>query len=99
MFGPYPSIGRRNNLSTSALACAVCILLPAAAAQAGPAAPPVGGVDLSAQGISVSNSGAMSAQAPVTGAAAAASASGDPSIRPFQFHASDEDLADLRRRI
>ncbi len=23
----------------------------------------------------------------------------DPSIRPFQFHASDEDLADLKRRI
>jgi hypothetical protein len=27
------------------------------------------------------------------------SGAGDASIRPFQFHASDEELADLRRRI
>jgi hypothetical protein len=26
-------------------------------------------------------------------------ATGDTSIRPFQFHASDDDLADLKRRI
>jgi pimeloyl-ACP methyl ester carboxylesterase len=32
-------------------------------------------------------------------AAATASAADDPSIRPFRFHASDEALADLRRRI
>jgi pimeloyl-ACP methyl ester carboxylesterase len=31
--------------------------------------------------------------------AAMAQASGDTSIRPFKFHASDEALADLRRRI
>ena len=35
----------------------------------------------------------------MTGAEAAAPAAGDPSIRPFKFHASDADLADLRRRI
>nr|WP_299912856.1 epoxide hydrolase [Sphingomonas bacterium] len=33
------------------------------------------------------------------GAAATAQPNGDTSIRPFQFHASDEALADLRRRI
>ena len=31
--------------------------------------------------------------------AEATSTSGDTSIRPFQFHASDKALADLRRRI
>jgi pimeloyl-ACP methyl ester carboxylesterase len=35
----------------------------------------------------------------VIGAAAMAQPSGDTSIRPFKFHASDEALADLRRRI
>jgi pimeloyl-ACP methyl ester carboxylesterase len=35
----------------------------------------------------------------VVGAAEAASAAEDTSIRPFQFHASDEALTDLRRRI
>jgi pimeloyl-ACP methyl ester carboxylesterase len=35
----------------------------------------------------------------VIGAAATAPAADDESIRPFQFHAPDEALADLRRRI
>jgi hypothetical protein len=34
-----------------------------------------------------------------TSMSAATSASEDPSIRPFPFHASDEAHADLRRRI
>ena len=36
---------------------------------------------------------------PFIGAAATVAPAGDPSIRPFQFHASDEQLADLKRRI
>jgi len=42
------------------------------------------------------------AQAPVTsspGAAAATATAADTSIRPFHIRASDEALADLRRRI
>jgi hypothetical protein len=35
----------------------------------------------------------------VIGLAAMAQPSGDALIRPFQFQASDEDLADLKRRI
>ncbi len=35
----------------------------------------------------------------VVAAAASTQPSGDTSIAPFQFHASDEALADLRRRI
>ena len=42
---------------------------------------------------------AARAESSVIATAATASAAEDPSIRPFQFHASDEALADLRRRI
>ena len=36
---------------------------------------------------------------PFIGATAIVAPSGDAAIRPFEFHASDEALADLRRRI
>jgi len=36
---------------------------------------------------------------PFVGASANVAATGDAAIRPFNFHASDEDLADLKRRI
>ena len=45
------------------------------------------------------NRSAAVADTSVIGAAATAQPSGDTSIRPFEFHASDEDLADLKRRI
>src|SRR5262249_41929204 len=35
----------------------------------------------------------------IIGSAAATEQTGDESIRPFQFHATDEQLADLKRRI
>src|SRR3546814_15461594 len=38
------------------------------------------------------------AERPIIGAAAA-QPTGDSAIRPFQFHASEEDLTDLKRRI
>ena len=40
-----------------------------------------------------------SAERPFIGAAATVVPTGDASIRPFQFHAQDEDLTDLKRRI
>jgi pimeloyl-ACP methyl ester carboxylesterase len=42
---------------------------------------------------------AAAADRPVIGAAAGAQPDDDTSIRPFHFHASDEALADLHRRI
>ena len=39
------------------------------------------------------------AERPFIGATPTEEAGQDESIRPFEFHASDEDLADLRRRI
>ena len=40
-----------------------------------------------------------SSERPFIGAAATVEPTGDTSIRPFEFHASDEELADLKRRI
>src|SRR5688572_584476 len=42
---------------------------------------------------------AASAERPFIGATATVAATGDTSIRPFEFHASDAALADLKRRI
>jgi pimeloyl-ACP methyl ester carboxylesterase len=43
--------------------------------------------------------GATVATPLIIAAAAASQTSGDTAIRPFEFHASDEDLADLKSRI
>jgi hypothetical protein len=40
-----------------------------------------------------------SAEEPFIGAVATVEQTGNTSIRPFQFHANDEQLADLKRRI
>ena len=58
---------------------------------------PAGAQTLSAAPRAASN--ASAAGTSVISAAAMAQASEDSSIRPFKFHASDEALADLRRRI
>jgi len=42
---------------------------------------------------------AASFERPFIGATATVAPTGDTLIRPFQFHASDEELADLKRRI
>jgi pimeloyl-ACP methyl ester carboxylesterase len=59
--------------------------------------PPTGGADTLAPTAPVEQSDTQ-AERPVIGAAANL-ASDDPSIRPFQYHAPDEELADLKRRI
>ncbi|MEX2697277.1 epoxide hydrolase family protein [Rhizobium mongolense] len=80
----YSIIGKRNRLSAYALAGASAIFLPAVVAQAETSSPARSGVEF--------------AQASITGASEARPAV-DETIRPFQFHATDEALADLKRRI
>ncbi len=99
MFGLCSLIGRRRRLAISAWVVAIGMLLPAVAAHAGTTTPSSGGVEAAAQAPITLGAGAVIAQASATDAEAAAPAAGDPSIRPFKFHASDADLADLRRRI
>jgi pimeloyl-ACP methyl ester carboxylesterase len=59
------------------------------------AEPTAGGADTLAPTPTTTKPSPTAAETAVIGAAA----TGDASIRPFQFHASDEDLADLRQRI
>ncbi|WP_341487629.1 epoxide hydrolase family protein [Pararhizobium sp. A13] len=84
MSRPYSLIGKRNRLAASALAGAIAIFLPAVVAYAETSSPVRSGVEV--------------AQASVNGASEAQPAV-DETIRPFQFRATDEALADLRRRI
>jgi pimeloyl-ACP methyl ester carboxylesterase len=98
MPGLRPLAGRRHHFATSILAGAIGILLPAGAAHAETTAPAQGGAEaLAPAPTTTASPSGTTAQAAVIGAAA--TAADDTSIRPFQFHAADEALADLRRRI
>ncbi|WP_455854148.1 epoxide hydrolase family protein [Ensifer canadensis] len=80
----YSIIGKRNRLAAYALAGTIAIFLPAVVAHAETSSP--------------ARSGIQVAQASVNGASDAQPAV-DETIRPFQFRAADEALADLKRRI
>ena len=58
-----------------------------------------GGTDTLAPKPATTTPSATPVEASVIGRPPSAQPTGDTSIRPFQFHASDEDLADLKRRI
>jgi pimeloyl-ACP methyl ester carboxylesterase len=96
MSGLFHSIGRRHFLASAAVgAIGACIPLSAAHAATIPPASP-GAETLNPAAVPAP--GAAIAETSVIGAATAEQ-SGDASIRPFKFHASDADLADLKRRI
>ncbi len=99
MFGLDSLIVRCHRHAISTLVGTIGIFLPAAAANDQTTSPPPGAIEAVAQAPVISDPSAAIAQASVIAAAAAAQPNGDTSIRPFQFHASDEALADLRRRI
>src|SRR5208337_4207812 len=82
----------------STLVGTIGVFVPLADAHAETTPPsPAGAQTLSAAPRAASN--ATAAGTSVISAAARAQASEDSSIRPFKFHASDEALADLHRRI
>ncbi len=80
----YSIIGKRNRLAAYALAGAIAMFLPAVVAHAETSSPARSGVEF--------------AQASITGASEVRPTV-DETIRPFQFHATDEALNDLKRRI
>ena len=95
MHGYRPLMGRRHFLAGAAIGTigAFLPLSPAHASTTTPAPP-------GAETLSPTTTSPAAAPASVFGAASAAvEASGDTSIRPFQYHASDAELADLKRRI
>jgi pimeloyl-ACP methyl ester carboxylesterase len=97
MPGFHPSIGRRHFLASAAVG-AIGAFLPISAANAattptsgGPGAETVAPTPTTAPSATVAESSVIGA--------ATAEQSGDTSIRPFKYHASDAELADLKRRI
>jgi pimeloyl-ACP methyl ester carboxylesterase len=98
-----PSIVRRprlmtSRIMTSALAGMVGLCLPAAA-HAGTVPPAPATTETMAPASAKAAPGATITQHALIGAAATVPGADDTSIRPFKYHASDEALADLRRRV
>ena len=90
-------IGRRHFLATSLIGT-IGAFLPAAAHTGTIPASAAGAETLTAPR-AMTRLDAPRAGAAVIAAAAMAQPSGDTSLRPFHFHAPDEALEDLRRRI
>jgi hypothetical protein len=90
---------RRNTmLGRFAIPFSISVLAIPSVAHAGTLPPSQGGATIMTS--TVTTTPAPSTQAPVIGTAATAvQQAGDVSIRPFQYHASDAELAELKRRI
>ena len=96
MSGPRPPTGRRYMLATAFIG-AIGMFVPLGAAHAA-TLPPSGPGPEAAEPVTSATPNA--AQTFVIGATAnVAEPTADTSIRPFKFHATDEQLADLKRRI
>jgi len=97
MSGLGPLIGKGAVFLGSAITGA--ILLPASAQAATTPGPPAN-VQIAEISPATARTAGSAAEASLIGAAAAAQqTAGDTSIRPFRFHATDAQLADLKRRI
>jgi len=93
----FQSIGRRHFLGTAAIG-ALAGFLPLTSAGAATLPPSAPGAETLPPPQSVPTATATLADTALI-ATPAAEQSGDISIRPFKYHASDEELADLKRRI
>ena len=95
MSGPRFLIGRRHFLASAAIG-SIGAFLPLSAASAA-SVPPGPGATVSEPAPAPAAPAATAAETAIIGAAA--EASGDTSIRPFKYHATDAELADLKRRV
>ena len=93
----HPLILSRHFLATAVFAGAISLLVPVSSARAA-TTPPGGGSTLTAPATAAPQPTTTTVESAIIGAATAAAA-GDESIRPFKFHATDAQLADLKRRI
>jgi len=99
MPGFHPLLARRHFLAT-AMAGTIGALVPVSCAHAETGGPGETGADtLSPTLQAAANPVATSAGSSLSGSAAVPQPTGDTSIRPFKYRASDEELADLKRRI
>jgi pimeloyl-ACP methyl ester carboxylesterase len=101
MSKPHSPIGRRDFLITSAAVGAFGALLPTAAHAMGTHLPPMIEAEASppVAAAAASASVAPASGNPLMAAALDARSDSDAAIRPFKFHASDGELADLRQRV
>src|SRR5215213_4020709 len=99
MPGHFTIIGRRHFLAGAAVG-AIGAFLPSTAVSAATVPPSGPAPETTAVTAATEISTSSAAGTFVIGAAVASTdPSGDTTIRPFKFHASDEQLADLKRRI
>src|SRR3982751_2075870 len=94
----HSPIGRRHLLA-SAIAGTVAAFLPATAAHAASAPPSAPGAETLAPAPANALASTPVGDNSIIGATSSATAAGDTSIRPFTYHASDAEIADLKRRI
>jgi len=101
MPGRFPLIGRRHFLASAAIGAvgAFGAFVPLSAANAATTPPAAPGAETLTPASAPAAPGAAVADVSIIGAAATTVAAGDTSIRPFKYHASDAELADLKRRI
>jgi len=98
MPGFHPLLARRHFLAT-AMVGTIGALVPVSCAHAETGGPETGADTLSPTLQAGANPVATSAGSSLSGSAAVPQPTGDTSIRPFKYRASDEELADLKRRI
>lgn len=96
MPGSHLLLGRRHFLATTVIGTVGFVLPSAAHGAATP--PPSPGAETLAPAPATTASSTIVSDAPVIGAATTRM-SGDSSIRPFHYRATDAELADLKRRI
>src|SRR3954463_15413044 len=93
----HSPIGRRLLLASAIVT--VAAFLPATAAHAASAPPSAPGAETLASRPAIAPASTAVGESSIIGAAASAVPDGDTSIRPFHYHATDAELADLKRRI
>jgi hypothetical protein len=90
-------MARRHFLITSAMVGTASLITPSVV-HAGTAPPPSGAESTTSSPSTAARDGGLPGAA-LIGAAATEQAGGDTSIRPFHYRATNEELADLKRRI
>jgi pimeloyl-ACP methyl ester carboxylesterase len=89
----------RHHLLASAFAGAIGVFLPLGAANAATVPPSGPAPETAAPAVTAAPSSSAAQTFVISAVAAKGNMTADTSIRPFKFHASDEQLADLKRRI
>src|SRR5437764_5120216 len=97
MYAPFPLLGRRHFLASLFVGTAG-LLLPISPAHAA-TTPPSPGAETLVPAPSTAPTTTVVGDSPIIGAAASFAPADDPSIRPFHYHATDAELADLKQRI